>query len=499
MKRKIPTTLATQHPDHSSKPFWLERENIQTQDESEECFLSFKELGASEYKWDWEGKYVDESVIEKLLSKYSDYFQSSHIGRDKFLTYRIPNPKVETEYRLGRAFMGIIGSANLAYKLDVFSPPLFEVILPMTETAEEILEVQKAFKEVSTITHPFIKDEHSLINHLEVVPLFEQYEVIINSASILEKYIQLHKKEFGFTPEYLRPYVARSDPALNAGIVPTVIAIKIALWRYKQLEDKTGIKLFPMIGAGSLPFRGGLTPLTTEKFASEYRGIRTTTIQSAFRYEYSISDVKKGITQLDETLPNHPPREVKKIPEILKLLKVFSQYYRSTIENIIDIINDTSKYIPSRRERLLHTGLFGYSRKVGKTKLPRAIKFTASLYSVGIPPEIIGTGRGLKYAKDNNLLNLIEDNYINLKEDLIFAGKFLNKDNLKKLSKQNKAWKEVEKDIKYIEEYLGEELEPTTEREIEHKKLTSKILNEKDDKIKHDLIVQSGILRRSLG
>jgi phosphoenolpyruvate carboxylase len=31
--------------------------------------------------------------------------------------------------------------------------------------------------------------------------------------------------------------------------------------------------------------------------------------------------------------------------------------------------------------------------------LPRTIKYTGALYSIGLPPEIIGTGRGFKEAE----------------------------------------------------------------------------------------------------
>ncbi|MEK7162153.1 MAG: phosphoenolpyruvate carboxylase, partial [Patescibacteria group bacterium] len=139
IKRKIPATMATQHPDHAGKPYWYSGTFIPVTEEAKEAFLSFSELGISEYKWDWEGKFADESVLERLLGAYFDYFKKFPIGKKKFLTFRLPNPKVQTEFRLSRALMGIASAAGLAKQVGLHSPPLFEVILPMTETAEEMV------------------------------------------------------------------------------------------------------------------------------------------------------------------------------------------------------------------------------------------------------------------------------------------------------------------------------------------------------------------------
>jgi phosphoenolpyruvate carboxylase len=43
-----------------------------------------------------------------------------------------------------------------------------------------------------------------------------------------------------------------------------------------------------------------------------------------------------------------------------------------------------------RRLRKLHVGLFGYNRATAGVSLPRAIAFCAALYSMGLPPEVIG-------------------------------------------------------------------------------------------------------------
>ncbi len=492
--------MASQHPDHANKPYWLDREFIRVGDETEECYRTFSELGISEYKWDWEGKFVDESVVERLLSQYYEYFKKNPLGKETFLTFRLPNPKVETEFRLGRAVMGMVSAAGLAKQVGLHSPPLFEVILPMTESAVEMIAVQEAFAEITSLKHPLLKIEG--LKHVELIPLFEDFNTIIKSDEILEDYITGHKWIFGSYPKYMRPYVARSDPALNAGIVPTVLSIKIALSHYRDFEKKFNIPMFPIIGAASLSFRGGLAPNRIEKFVNEYQGVRTTLIQSAFRYDYPLKDVKKAIAKLNELLPKKQARHIThdEEDELVKLANQFEVYYKGTIEGIADVVNHIASQLPKRRERVQHIGLFGYSRGVGKVKLPRAIGFTAALYSLGIPPELIGTGRGIKYATENGGIDMLEKHYLHLKDELQRSGRYLNKEVLYAMGKKAKVWKEIEDDVRAVEKYLGEDLGPVTPDEKEHQKLTTTIHQDMQAKKPlTDLIVKAALLRKSMG
>ena len=81
--RKIPATMVTQHPDHASKPHWHDSAFLTTHDEAEEAYRSFAELGATEYKWDWEGKLVDENgwsnPVPSLLKKLNSYALRTYI------------------------------------------------------------------------------------------------------------------------------------------------------------------------------------------------------------------------------------------------------------------------------------------------------------------------------------------------------------------------------------------------------------------------------------
>ncbi len=499
--RKIPVSMATQHPDNFGKPYWLSRAFISTNDEVKESYLCFSDLGIDEYNWDWEGKFVDEAVIDRLLHEHLSYFRKNPLGKEKFLTFRIPNPRVEKEFRLARAFMVVITSSQLAQSLSFDNPPIFEAILPLTEEAEEIIEIQEAFRDLVNIDHRLLKMKDS-IQHIEIIPLFEQVNKIIDSANLLRKYIHLHKRVFGSKPAYIRPYCARSDPALNSGLIPTMLALKIALSSYADLEEETNVKLYPMVGTGSLPFRGGVTPYSIDKVIKEYAGISTLILQSAFRYDYPIASVKKAVLELKEKLPRQKVKKINfhALKNILRVLPYFEKSYQQTIEKLSPLINLVSVNVARRRERMQHIGLFGYSRGLGGVRLPRAIPFTASLYSLGMPPEIIGAGRGIREAKKHGLLDTVIKYYLYLKDDLMKAGYFLNKKNVELIAKEKNIWYDIKEDISSIEEILGVELGPRNKEHFEHARITEQIykkfINKKDIS---KLITSAGKIRKSLG
>ena len=500
--RKIPATMVTQHPDHVSKPYFLDQAFISTRDESEECYRSFADIGATEYKWDWEGKLVDESVLERLFSDYYSYFKKQQLGRDRFLTFRLPNPNAETEFRIGRAFMSIAAANSMAKKVKLNSPALFEVILPMTESADAMMAIPEAYAQMHNLTHEIYRFDTSIITNLEVIPLFEQVETISHADDIIREYVEKYKKKFGTTQTYIRPYMARSDPAINSGMIPTVLAVKIALSRFKALEKELGITMYPMLGAAALPFRGGLTPHTVKDFVKEFSGIRTTTIQSAFRFDYDLDDVKEAIQMLEALLPKGKAKTVSTEDEkaLRQLISTFEKEYKKSVEPLAPIINDVAKLLPKRRERVQHVGLFGYSRGVGKVKLPRAIGFTAAMYSLGLPPEIIGTGRGLREAKKKGLLPILEQYYLNIRKDLLRAGRYVNKELLAKRAKESATWADLQKDVQAIEEYLGKPLEPKTGEELEHVVLTKVIANRLSDNLSvSEFIEEAARMRKSMG
>lgn len=503
--RKIPVTMATQHPDNIYPAYFNNNAFINTTDEIEEAYLSWSELWIHEYMWDWEWKFVDEAVVDKLFRKYHEYFKKNQLWRDMFLTYRIPNIWQESGYRLMRAFMNIISIAEFSKEMWYDHPPVFEIILPMTETSDQMIYLKEKFKKLALMMPDLM--EHGFHNadfHIEVIPLFEEVMTMINSVSTLEKYAEAVTKMSWKPPEYLRVFLARSDPAMNIWIIPSVLWVKVAINNYKEYEKKSWIKIYPWLWAGSLPFRWNVSPDRINDTILEYKWLDSVTVQSSFRYDHDLSIVKQAIDKLNEQLPKNREKYIRftneEAEQVKNICTKWFEFYTKTIEKIAWVINDVARLVPKRRERMQHVWLFGYSRGIWEIKLPRAIWFTASLYSIWVPPEFIGTWRLINYLIENNLISSVEKWYLNLKKDLAFAYKFLNKENLEVLSKTNEWFKGILEDVKYIENYLWDLAKNDTLESITHRNETSSVLHlmlawENFE----DSLVDAAKIRKSLG
>ena len=71
----------------------------------------------------------------------------------------------------------------------------------------------------------------------------------------------------------------------------------------------------------------------------------------------------------------------------------------------------------------MHIGLFGYPRSMRGITLPRAITFTAALYSIGLPPEVLGLN-----ALNGDDIQFVKRIYINFEDDLRDSLKYINPD-----------------------------------------------------------------------
>ncbi|MFN7991271.1 MAG: phosphoenolpyruvate carboxylase [Candidatus Micrarchaeia archaeon] len=429
----VPRCMSTQHPDNVTTPFFSDSDVLAGEAEVKEAFFVFSQLGCTEQMWDSEGKEVDNQVVEKLLSRYLDFFTKKRLGSDLFLTYRVPNPSVEKAQ--GKILLETLHSIPRAYDVAKLAgldrPPIFEVILPMTTSHLELERVRNYYE------HVIIGQKETLLGkekisvrdwvgdfqpeRISIIPLFENMDSISDCDAIVSRYLE-GKKEL----EHQRVFLARSDPALNYGSASAVLLSKIALQKLHAVEEKTSIQILPIIGVGGAPFRGNFTPNNVNNCGEEYPSVQTYTVQSSFKYDHPFRDVVNAVDMLNH-MHRRPPLNIDE-KRAMELIKKMVKVYESQLKEVADIINGVSVFVPGRRARKLHVGLFGYSRSMKGIKLPRAIKFCASFYSIGIPPELLGLS-GLNDREWDELHSL----YTKLDEDLLDAAKFVNKANLGKM------------------------------------------------------------------
>ncbi len=430
--------MSTQHPDNVRQPFFCNGTVFDWEDEIKEAFYVFSHLGCREQLWDYEGKEVDNFVVKKLLARYESFFRKNKIGKDFRLTYRVPNPVVEKNDAkvLLETLMSIARSAdtNALFYGEKFAP-VFEVALPMCASANDAIKVREFYRdyiakiEEKTIADQTIKEWIGGIEpkEINVIPLVETKDAILNSAGIMREYAQKTKVE------EMRFWIARSDPALNYSSAASVLMIKLALDRIREASMEESLSVYPILGCGSAPFRGNFRPANCGHILKGYPSVHTFTIQSSFKYDNEESDVRMAIEKIENT-PAGPPLQVDET-RIMPIVEKLIGQYEKEVALVADMANAMAAYVPKRRMRKLHIGLFGYSRR-SRTGilLPRAIRFCAALYSCGLPPELLGLS-----ALDQKDLDEVLRVYPNFLEDIRAALAFLNPDNLEYFPQQLRA------------------------------------------------------------
>ena len=259
--------------------------------------------------WDLEGKEVDNFVVKKLLTKNEQFFREKKLGEEVFLTLRVPNPQVErAEAKILLETLESIPRSYDAAKhfYGDHVTPIFEVILPMATDAKSIDRIYRYYADVvaGKQDQRLNKDDITIgewigefhPKSIHVIPLFEDMEHMLAAADIMRDYLK--DKDV----PYQRVFLARSDPAVNYGSIGAVLINKIALRRLWELSQELGIPIYPILGAGSAPFRGNLRPSTVEGILSGYPSVHTFTIQSSFKFDHTPDVVRAAIAMLNALL-----------------------------------------------------------------------------------------------------------------------------------------------------------------------------------------------------
>lgn len=487
----IPRCMSTQHPDNVATPFFASSTVLAGEDEVREAFYAYSHLGCDEQMWDFEGKEVDVLVVEKLLSTYPEYFRAVPLGEAVRLTPRVPNPVLEPTQAKG--LLEVLHSlprhadiARLFYGRE--RPPVVELIFPMTTSAAELERVRRYYERfVAGLADEVLAPGDGRLAEwfgefepktVRVIPLIEDRPSMWSADTIVGDYLRDKRLD------YQRVFIARSDPALNYGMFAATLLALRALDRLDRLEASAGIPIYAIVGCGGAPFRGGLRPDRVPRCLATYPSAQTFTIQSAFKYDYPANVVMAGVAEL-RAAPRRSPLRVAEDERLASIVDRTAARYRLEVASLAPLANAVARHVPRRRRRKLHVGLFGYSRSAGGVQLPRAIAFCAALYSVGLPPEVLGAAA--LSDEDWDYLNAVAPGAV---ADLIDAARYLDVDVQDELSLP------VRESIAAVLARFG------ADTDAEHCALAGAMRKQLREGTMHglaDLIARAGALRRFLG
>src|SRR5437899_3817739 len=352
----VPRAMSTQHPDNVAMPFFSQAATLTAEDEVREAYYAFSHLGCDEQMWDNEGKEVDAHVVEKLLTSYESYFAEHPIGESVFLTPRIPNPALEPTQ--AKIVLEVLQSlprhadiARVFYGRE--RPPILELIYPMTTSARELDRVREYYERfVAGMEEVTLgADERPLgawfgrfsPSTVRMIPLIEDRDHLLAADDLVRDYLR------GKELEYMRVFIARSDPALNYGYLSAVLLALVALGRLDALERETGVAIYAVIGGGGVPLRGGLAPRNVDRVLATYPSVQTFTIQSAFKYDHPPDAVRDGIAKLLA----HDRQAPLAIDEgrATQLLDRFVARYQAEVQGLAPLVNTVARPGPSRPPR----------------------------------------------------------------------------------------------------------------------------------------------------
>ncbi len=513
MKRlRLPTAMATQHPDSASRAFT-------SQDEVDEALrdLSPAEVGGfecDEKMVDFEGKLTAYGQMRWIIEKVTSSLNLVP-GEDFLITPRIPSERLEDAERQIMVVWAAVAANKFSYEVSG-KQAIKYLIAPMVESSRELLTTHRRIQKLLKLG----QEELGLPStcNMRLIPLFEDVVKQLHCDEIVEGYRRLLLKELGEYEDHFRVFLGKSDAAMTYGHVASILAIKVALSRLEKWRREVNVEVRPIIGVGLLPFRGHLAPWNVENFVKEYKGYYTVTIQTGLRYDIPHEEGVRVVRRVKGEAGHIPEvYEGDEEKELAEAMRAFARSYFETLLEMATMICLIADVIPERRERMTRES---YPRSVagplkliadkalyerlpsGEIKLPRAIKFTASCYMLGVPPAIIGSGRALKVLRKERGEGFVEDlikRYIKCLEiDMAFEFNFLNLEVARRRLGENTYTKILE-DVEEISRYFKVREGDVDERGQQHALLVKAFWEKMGKPEATEYALKAGIIRGSLG
>lgn len=437
---KIPSTMATQHPDSATKLVRVGEEV----DEALSCLKQSEDgIGCDEYLIDYMGKLTPYHQIGQIIRAMGKQLDNTP-GKDVFLTPRMVSSFRDEPFRQIMTLNAVMEGMYESTKI-YGEPGVREMIHAMT-TIDELRRTRDRARSILRMLQKDLKFAEN--SDIQVIPLFEGMPELLSMRNILPKFT----REVGGQ----RIFLGKSETALVYGHAATSLAFKIALADMGAAGETVNTLYHPIFGGGCLPFRGHITLDNIDNVLSEYKGVKTYTVQSGMRYDHGRDKTRRLVEKIRSGTgaTEFPVIESHDRDLLIKSIAIFARNYLEELLEIADRVIDAAALVPNQRERLLESSDVAYYQYIRNIEaflpfcrntdtrnkisrlnhgkllgLPRSIRFTAALYSVGLPPEFLGTGSGLVEIGQKLgqawLDRLTDEVFPSLREDISFASRFL--------------------------------------------------------------------------
>ncbi|MCU7786741.1 phosphoenolpyruvate carboxylase [Pyrobaculum sp. 3827-6] len=380
-----PKLMCTQHPDTTVK--------ITTAEEVDEALVGHTAYGCDEVMIDYEGKTTPYSQPKDITVKAKE--ADLPLGEKFFLTPRMPNPRLEEFERAMLTLEAAVLANYFSVKL-MGRQAIRWVVLPMVADIDTLYLVYRMLQHKSRIYEQELGIKWEPI---EIVPLVEDAHAQLKIEDMLASFMNKLEEK----PQRIRLFLGKSDSAVKYGHIASALSIVLTLAKTPQIEERFGVRIHPILGMGSPPFRGGINnPQLAHLEVLQYSGYYTVTIQSAVRYDVSYNEY---VNVKESLLAACCVRGVKAVdPELYQIITQASSTYRGVVAKYADKIVEMARLVPPTRDRVSWS-VYGRTLTLHDrvVNMPRAIVYTSTWYAMGLPPILLDAPTVVELARGDKL------------------------------------------------------------------------------------------------
>ena len=505
----VPLAMATQHPDSASRGFTAREE---VEEALHDLLPPWRGgLGLDEKMVDYEGKLTPYHQVRWIVDRLLE--EGLQPGEDFLVTPRVPSERLEEPERQVMVLWGVIFANKRSLEASGGEAVRY-IVNPMSGSGYEMYVLQRRILKLQRLAE---EEVGARTGRIEVVPLLEDYDSLIHADEVLEGMKNALLSELGVRYESYRVLLGKSDAALTYGHLTSSLALVQALSRLHSWAEREETRVYPILGVGALPFRGHLSPWAVEAWRDQYSGYSTATIQSGLRYDQGPRAVARVVAALREGLYRGPRRLAREDERLAAAAaRVFTREYLRAAARLADAVARVARFVPRRRERLEASR---YPRSLAKglelagdpelrgspaarARLPRAITYAAALYTMGAPPALLGTGRGLREA--SRLLGEAEVEHLAsllplLPHDIGYEASLYAPEILRRYVGDEKLLAMVEEDVELALSYAHRSPGAPPDGYLEALEDAWRAIAGGDEAAAGEAIARAGVLRGSLG